>query len=93
MQIVWGFNLPRMKWYTFYMNNIIDIAIIVFFIISLLYNAYQFYIVMGTKLGKPLLLFKQAETMKHEDMVIRRMYASEFWITLGVFFLYLILRQ
>ena len=68
-------------------------VLIVNFVLQIFYGAYQVFFVLAPEGSTGLPLFGAATTMDHELMLIRRMYASEVWIAIGGFSVYLAITE
>jgi hypothetical protein len=66
-------------------------AIIVNFLVEMAYSSYIIFYVIAPSDSGPL--FERVLTMPHEDMVTRRLYATEFWIATAGLSIYLALTE
>lgn len=66
----------------------IDVAIQVFFMIGFLYAAYQLFFVFKNPIGG-LVLFGDASGIDHQLLVVRRLYALEFWLIFIGYMIYI----
>ncbi len=66
---------------------IVHYAIILNFLVEILYGAYQVFVVLNNGQMGPL--FGSATSLSYEDMVIRRLYDIETWIAIVGLSIYL----
>ncbi len=70
----------------------IDIFIQLFFIIGFVYAAYQLFFVFRNPVGG-IVLFGSASDIEHELLIVRRLYALEFWLIFIGYMLYVALKD
>lgn len=66
----------------------IDIVIQGFFVIGFVYAAYQLFFVFKNPIGG-LVLFGDASGIDHQLLVVRRLYALEFWLIFIGYMIYI----
>jgi len=67
-------------------------VLIVNFVINIVYGSYQIFVVLAPE-GSAGPLFGAAHSMPFEQLVIRRLYASEVWISIAGLAIYLALTE
>lgn len=70
----------------------IDIFIQLFFISGFAYAAYQLFFVFRNPVGG-LVLFSSGAEIDHQLMVVRRLYALEFWLIFIGYMIYIALKE
>ncbi len=74
------------------LKKILDVVVHVFIITGFLYAAYQVFVVFAVP-GQPMMLFGQAPQISFQTLIIRRLYAMEFWIIFTAYLVYLGFRK
>ena len=68
-------------------------AIIINFLIEIVYAAYMIFNVLQPEVGGGGPLWERATSIPHELMVTRRLYAIEFWLAMGGLSIYLAITE
>lgn len=68
--------------------KILDVAVQIFIVTGFVYAAYQLLVVFAVP-GQPIVLFGRAVQIDFQILVMRRLYALEFWIIFTSYLVYL----
>ena len=73
--------------------RVVHLAFIALLLFQCAYSSWQFFVVMRPPDSSALMLFGQARELDADFLLIRRLYAIEGWIALGVLGLYLAITE
>lgn len=67
--------------------------LIINFLLNMVYGSYQVFFVLAPEGSSGMPLFGAASSMEFEDLVIRRLYAAEVWISTAGLAIYLAITE
>ena len=81
--------LPRLPKFL----RVLHWVLIVNFLLNIGYGSYQVFVVLAPQGSAGLPLFGAASSMAFEDLVVRRLYAAEVWISIAGLSIYLAITE